>query len=101
MRLSVVVATRDRAHAIAGCLDSIAAALANAAPLDAEIVVVDNASLVIPNLTQHVSQKCSLRFCRKFSMQLPKRSASGEQRSDTISWIGSGAASFRPPSRRQ
>jgi len=30
-----------------------------------------------------------------------KASASGEQRSDTISWIGSGAASFRPPSRRQ
>jgi predicted N-acetyltransferase YhbS len=28
-------------------------------------------------------------------------SASGEQRGDTISWIGSGAASFRPPSRRQ
>jgi hypothetical protein len=28
-------------------------------------------------------------------------SASGEQRSDTISWIGSGAASFRPPSHRQ
>ena len=33
--------------------------------------------------------------------QLPSGSASGEQRSDTISWIGSGAASFRPPSRRQ
>src|ERR1700722_6380626 len=44
MKLSVIVATRNRAHAIAGCLDSIAAAFANAAPLDAEIVVVDNGS---------------------------------------------------------
>jgi GT2 family glycosyltransferase len=44
MKLSVIVATRDRAHAIAGCLDSIAASLANAAPLDFEIVVVDNGS---------------------------------------------------------
>jgi GT2 family glycosyltransferase len=44
MKLSVIVATRNRAHAIAGSLDSIAASLANAAPLDAEIVVVDNGS---------------------------------------------------------
>ena len=40
----MIVATRNRAHAIAGCLDSIAASLAKAAPLDAEIVVVDNGS---------------------------------------------------------
>jgi glycosyltransferase involved in cell wall biosynthesis len=44
MKLSVIVATRNRAHAIAGCLDSIAASLAKAAPLDAEIIVVDNGS---------------------------------------------------------
>jgi GT2 family glycosyltransferase len=44
MKLSVIVATRNRAHAIIACLDSIAAALANASPLDAEIVVVDNGS---------------------------------------------------------
>ena len=44
MKLSVIVATRNRAHAITGCLDSIAASLAAAAPLDAEIVVVDNGS---------------------------------------------------------
>jgi GT2 family glycosyltransferase len=44
MKLSVIVATRNRAHAITECLDSIAASLANAAPLDAEIVVVDNGS---------------------------------------------------------
>jgi glycosyltransferase involved in cell wall biosynthesis len=44
MQLSVIVGTRNRAHAIAGCLDSIAASLARAAPLDAEIIVVDNGS---------------------------------------------------------
>ena len=42
--ISVIVCTRNRAHAIVGCLDSIAAALSHAAPVDAEIVVVDNAS---------------------------------------------------------
>jgi glycosyltransferase involved in cell wall biosynthesis len=44
LKLSIIIATRNRAHAIAGCLDSVAAALAHAAPLDAEIVVVDNGS---------------------------------------------------------
>jgi GT2 family glycosyltransferase len=44
MKLSFIVATRNRAHAIIECLDSIAAALANAAPLDAEIIIVDNGS---------------------------------------------------------
>src|SRR5271155_3461141 len=44
MKLSVIVATRNRAHAIAGCLASVAEAVANAAPLDAELIVVDNGS---------------------------------------------------------
>jgi Glycosyl transferase family 2 len=44
VKLSVIVATRNRAQAIGPCLDSIAEALAEAAPLDAEIVVVDNGS---------------------------------------------------------
>lgn len=44
MKLSIIVATRNRAHAILGCLDSIAAAFDKAAPLAAEIVVVDNGS---------------------------------------------------------
>ena len=44
MKLSVIVATRNRAHAISGCLDSIAVSLTKAAPLDAEIIVVDNGS---------------------------------------------------------
>jgi glycosyltransferase involved in cell wall biosynthesis len=44
MKLSVIVGTRNRAHAIADCLNSIAAAFAKAAPLDAEIIVIDNGS---------------------------------------------------------
>jgi len=44
MKLSVLVATRNRSHAIAPCLDSIAAAFTKAGLIDAEIVVVDNAS---------------------------------------------------------
>lgn len=44
MKLSVIVSTRNRAHAITGCLDSIAASLANACLIDAEMVVVDNGS---------------------------------------------------------
>jgi len=44
MKLSVIVSTRNRAHAITGCLASIVAAFAAASPLDAEIVVVDNGS---------------------------------------------------------
>jgi GT2 family glycosyltransferase len=42
--LSVIVATRNRAHSIAGCLDSIASAVSTASPIAAEIVVVDNGS---------------------------------------------------------
>ena len=44
MKLSIIVATRNRAYAIAACLNSIQAAILNAAPVEAEIVVVDNGS---------------------------------------------------------
>lgn len=44
MDLSFIVATRNRAHSIAECLESIAAALSKASPIAAEIVVVDNGS---------------------------------------------------------
>jgi glycosyltransferase involved in cell wall biosynthesis len=44
LKLSVIVCTRNRARHIAPCLDSIAAAFAHAAPLHAEIIVVDNGS---------------------------------------------------------
>jgi glycosyltransferase involved in cell wall biosynthesis len=44
MQLSVIVCTRNRSHAVIGCLDSIARALKNASPIQAEIVVVDNGS---------------------------------------------------------
>ena len=44
MKLSVIIATCNRAHAITPCLDSIAAAITKAARLDAEIIIVDNGS---------------------------------------------------------
>ena len=44
MKLSVIVGTRNRADAIADCLSSVAAAFAKAAPVDAELIVVDNGS---------------------------------------------------------
>ncbi|MCB9988470.1 MAG: glycosyltransferase [Rhodospirillales bacterium] len=44
MKISVIICTRNRAHAITPCLDSVAAALGKAQPVTAEIVVVDNGS---------------------------------------------------------
>ena len=44
MKLSIIVATRNRAHAIIKCLDAIAEALAHAPPVEAEVLVIDNAS---------------------------------------------------------
>jgi GT2 family glycosyltransferase len=44
MKLSVIVATRNRGYAVGACLDSVAAALVRAFPLDAEVIVVDNGS---------------------------------------------------------
>jgi glycosyltransferase involved in cell wall biosynthesis len=44
MKLSVIVCTRNRAYSILLCLGSIEQALLNAAPLDAEIIVIDNGS---------------------------------------------------------
>src|SRR5260221_1223852 len=44
MKLSILIATRNRASAIGRCLDAIAIALARAPDVAAEIVVVDNGS---------------------------------------------------------
>ncbi|HWE72810.1 MAG TPA: glycosyltransferase family A protein [Stellaceae bacterium] len=44
MQLSVIVCTYNRKDMLIGCLDSIARSLSHAQPVDAEIVVVDNAS---------------------------------------------------------
>jgi glycosyltransferase involved in cell wall biosynthesis len=44
MRLSVIVCTRNRARLIGPCLGSIERALSAAAPVEAQIVVVDNGS---------------------------------------------------------
>ena len=54
MKLSVIIATRNRAQHLRPCLDSIAAAFAKATPLAAEIVVVDNGST--DNTFQSVTQ---------------------------------------------
>jgi len=44
MKLAIIVCTRNRAHSILECVRSIEVAIANAAPVEAEIVVVDNGS---------------------------------------------------------
>jgi GT2 family glycosyltransferase len=44
MKLSFIIATRNRGHALVACLQSIAASVAHADGPDAEIVVVDNGS---------------------------------------------------------
>jgi glycosyltransferase involved in cell wall biosynthesis len=44
MKLSFIIATRNRGHAITFCLDSIAASVERAGAIIAEIVVVDNGS---------------------------------------------------------
>jgi len=44
MKLSVIICTYNRAYTVTRCLDSVKQALANAAPIEAEIIVVDNAS---------------------------------------------------------
>jgi GT2 family glycosyltransferase len=44
MQLSVIVCTNNRKQMLIRCLNSIARSLSHAQPLDAEIVVVDNAS---------------------------------------------------------
>jgi glycosyltransferase involved in cell wall biosynthesis len=44
MKVAVIVCTRNRAYAIPECLQSIEEAVVNAAPVDAEVVVVDNGS---------------------------------------------------------
>jgi glycosyltransferase involved in cell wall biosynthesis len=45
LRLSIIVATRNRADALAGCLGAIEVALARTGRSDAEIIVVDNGSM--------------------------------------------------------
>jgi glycosyltransferase involved in cell wall biosynthesis len=44
MKLSVIICTRNRSHAVVGCLESVVKAIDNTMPIEAEIVVVDNGS---------------------------------------------------------
>jgi glycosyltransferase involved in cell wall biosynthesis len=45
VKLSVIVCTRNRSRAMLLCLESVVQSLAKAAPLEAEIVVIDNGSV--------------------------------------------------------
>jgi hypothetical protein len=47
----------------------------------------------------YASENYAVELCAREQAHLSI--PSGEYRSDTISWIGSGATPFRPPSRRQ
>jgi glycosyltransferase involved in cell wall biosynthesis len=61
MKLSVLIATRNRAKALASCLSSIATAFANAPSIEAEIVVVDNGSTDdTPSVLQAWSNACGV-----------------------------------------
>jgi glycosyltransferase involved in cell wall biosynthesis len=44
MKLSIIIATRNRVHGITKCLDAVARSLARAPAIEAEVLVVDNAS---------------------------------------------------------
>ena len=70
VKLSIIVATRNRAHAIGPCLDSIAAAVAKAGPLDAEIVIVDNGST--DNTAEIVNAWASARSLAVQSLSEPR-----------------------------
>jgi glycosyltransferase involved in cell wall biosynthesis len=64
MKLSVVICTRNRAHAIVNCLDSIDFAARNASLTDAEIVVSDNGSSDgTPGAVRNWAASASIRVC--------------------------------------
>lgn len=44
IKVSIIIATRNRAYALADCLDSVIAAIKKATPVTAEIIIVDNGS---------------------------------------------------------
>lgn len=59
MKVSIIVCTLNRAHAIGTSLNSIATALTDAGPLDAEIIVVDNGSTDgTPTLVEDWARQC-------------------------------------------
>jgi GT2 family glycosyltransferase len=60
MQLSVIVCTYNRKDMLIDCLDSVAKSLSHAHPIDAEIVVVDNASVDgTPTAVEDWSANCA------------------------------------------
>jgi glycosyltransferase involved in cell wall biosynthesis len=71
MKLSVIVCTRNRAHAILPCLNSIVAAIAFAAPVDAELIVVDNAS-TDDTFAMVTKWACDIKFSVRLIQEMKK-----------------------------
>jgi glycosyltransferase involved in cell wall biosynthesis len=60
MRVSVLICTQNRSHAILNCLDAVVRSLSQAGPIEAEIVVVDNASTDdTSNIVRHWAETCA------------------------------------------
>lgn len=67
MKLSAIVCTRNRAHAIISCLESLLTSIKAAMPVDAEIIVVDNASeddtsALVKDWARHCPVPVNLQF---------------------------------------
>jgi glycosyltransferase involved in cell wall biosynthesis len=91
MKLSVIVCTRNRAYAITPCLDSIAASLAHTAPVEAEIVVVDNGSTDGTSaLVREWAKTCAfpvqLLFEAKKGLAAARNCALRNARGDLLAW---------------
>jgi glycosyltransferase involved in cell wall biosynthesis len=70
VKLSIIICTRNRSHAIIPCLDSVARSVANAATLDAEIIIVDNCSTDdTSNVVRGWAAKCPFPVNLQFEPQ--------------------------------
>jgi glycosyltransferase involved in cell wall biosynthesis len=91
MKLSVIVCTHNRAHAIVPCLDSIAASLAHAAPVEEEIMVVDNASTdntsaIVREWAKSCAFPVQLLFEPKKGLSAARNCALRNARGEILAW---------------